>query len=442
MLSSADFAAAMAAFAPFEARPLVAVAVSGGPDSLALLLLTDAWARERGGSVLALTVDHGLRPDSASEAAQVGAWARARGISHAVLCWTGDKPRTGIQAAARRARYRLLSEACAVHGILHIAFAHHADDQAETVLFRVDRSSGPAGLAGMTASRSLGAVRMVRPLLGWPKSALVETCRRFGQAYVEDPSNRAARFARTGLRRRLTDEAGLRGAGLREAAARATRRIDGENRLAGALGRMAEVRPDGIVLLDRDALQAAEAGIRQAVLAAAVRAVGGGEFGPEADAIRRLDMAIAGAAFAGASLGGCAIRPWRDRILVCREPKRAMAPLPVGDGKWHRWDGRFLVRMAGANGPVTAGALGFEGYAKLRRGLDGTLPAIAGAGLPAVRLGDTVVSVPPVGWAENGFGGAQMHYSPLWPLSPETFTVVSAGPDIMSDGLGVLAATQ
>ena len=437
-----DFSLAMEAFAPFESRPVVAVALSGGPDSLALLLLIDAWARERGGAAVAFTVDHGLRPDSASEAAQVGAWARARDIAHEILPWAGDKPRSGIQAAARQARYRLLSEACAERGILHLAFAHHADDQAETVLFRGERGSGPAGLAGMAASRSLGPVRIIRPLLGWPKSALVETCRAFGQDYVEDPSNRSPRFARTGLRRRLANDAGLRADALREAAAQAARRIDDESRLADALGRIAEIRPDGIVLLDPDALSVTSPETRQAVLAATLRTVGGNAFASDTDRVRRLDGALADADFAGASLGGCVVRRWRDRILVCREPKRASPPLRIGDGKCHCWDGRFRVRMAGANGPVTVGVLGSQDYAKLRRGLDMMLPAIAGAGLPAVRFEDRVVSVPPVGWAESGLAGAELRYSPLWPLSPETFTVVSAVPDIMSDGLGVLAATQ
>ena len=432
----------MAAFAPFEARPLVAVALSGGPDSLALLLLTDRWARARGGAAIAFTVDHGLRPDSASEAAQVGAWATARGIAHEILKWTGDKPGSGIQAAARQARYRLLSGACAERGILHLAFAHHADDQAETVLFRKERGSGPAGLAGMTASRSLGPVRMIRPLLGWPKSVLVEICRRFGQDYVEDPSNSSARFARTGLRRRLADEAGLRAAALHEATAQAVRRIDGEDRLASALGRIAEIRPDGIVFLDPDALSAAVPEARQAVLAAVLRTVGGNAFAPDTDAVSRLDAALAAADFAGVSLGGCVVRRWQGRILVCREPKRAAAPLRLDDGTWHGWDGRFLVRTAGANRPVTVATLGSQDYAELRRSLEGTLPAIAGAGLPAVRFGDRVVSVPPVEREESGFAGIELRYSPLWPLSPETFTVVSAVPDIMSDGLGVLAATQ
>jgi tRNA(Ile)-lysidine synthase len=442
IVEAAGFAAAMQAFEPFESRPTIAVALSGGPDSVALLLLIDRWARGRGGAAVAFTVDHGLRPESASEATQVGAWAKARGIAHEVLPWTGDKPRTGIQAAARQARYRLLSDACAERGILHLAFAHHADDQAETVLFRKERGSGPAGLAGMTASRSLGPVRMVRPLLRWPKSVLVETCRRFGQDYIEDPSNRSDRFARTGLRRRLADDTGLRTPLLCEAAAQASRRIDDENLLADVLGRIAEIRPDGVVFLDPEALSVAAAETRQAALAAAVRTVGGNEFGPDADAAARLDQALAGADFTGASLGGCVIRRWRDRILICREPKRAAAPLHIGDGKWHQWDGRFSARMAGANGPVTVGALGSQAYARLRRHLEAALPAVAGAGLPAVRFGDRVVAVPLAGWAENGFAGAELHYSPLWPLSAETFTVVSDVPDIMSEGLGVLAATQ
>jgi tRNA(Ile)-lysidine synthase len=431
-IEQADFDRAMAAFAPFEARPAVAVAVSGGPDSLALLLLIDRWARGLGGSAIAFTVDHRLRAESAAEAAQVGAWAAARGIAHEILTWGDSKPASGIQAAARQARYRLLTEACAARGILHLALAHHADDQAETVLFRRERGSGLAGLAGMAASRSLGAARMIRPLVGWPKSALIETCRRFGQAYIDDPSNRSGRFARTGLRHRLADDPGLRAGLLREAALAASARTADDGRLASALGRIAEIRPDGIVLLDAAALSAAAPETRRAVLSATLRTVGGNEFAPDAAAVGRLDEALAAGGFAGASLAGCVIRPWRGRWLVCREPRGVAAPLSLQDGNWRRWDGRFLARAAGVNEAVTVGALGSQGYAKLRHGLGVALPAIAGAGLPAVSFGDGPVSVPPVGRMERGYSGVELHYSPLWPLSSETFTVVSAGPDIMS----------
>lgn len=432
-IDPAAFALAMQAFAPFESSPVVAVAVSGGPDSLALLLLVDRWAREHGGSAFALTVDHGLRPDFAAEAAQVGAWARARGIAHAVSPWMGGKPRSGIQNAARQARYRLLTEACAARGILHLAIAHHADDQAETVLFRRERGSGPAGLAGMAASRSLGAVRMIRPLLGWPKSALIETCRHFGQDFIEDPSNRSDRFARTALRRRLAEDDGLRRSLLKETGIAASRRAATDGRLTEALARIAEIRPDGLVLLDRTAFLSAEAGIRHAILAATLRSVGGNAFAAEAEAVQRLDAAFSSPDFAGASLAGCIVRSWQDRILVCREPKRIAPPCPLADGVWQGWDGRFIVRASGANQSLTIGALGSRGFTALRREHDVPLPAVAGTGLPAIRLGERVVAVPSVGWTESGCPDVELRYSPLWPLSSETFTVVSAGPDIMSD---------
>jgi len=426
----------MQAFAPFESRPVIAVAVSGGPDSLALLLLVDCWARARGGSALALTVDHGLRPDSASEASQVGAWASARDIAHAMLPWVGEKPRTGVQAAARQARYRLLADACAARGILHLAVAHHADDQAETVLFRRERGSGPAGLAGMTASRSLGAVRMIRPLLGWPKSALIETCRSFGQDFVEDPSNRSDRFARTGLRRRLAGDPELRSAMLRAAGVAASRRAEDDERLSDALARIAEIRPDGVVLLDRDGFVSIPAATRHAVLAAVLRTVGGNEYAPDTDAIARLDEALGVSNFPGFSLAGCVVRLSRGRILICREPKRIAASKPLIENAWQHWDGRFSIlmeRLPGTTASLTIGVLGSQGYAALRRGCDTVLPAVVGSGLPALRSDGGVVAVPSVGWAESGFPEVELRYSPLWPLSSETFTVVSAGPDIMSD---------
>ncbi len=431
-ITSKSFATVMQAFAPFESKPAIAVAVSGGPDSLALLLLIDGWVRDRGGSALALTVDHGLRPDSAAEAAQVGDWAQGRGITHETLRWTGAKPHTGIQAAARQARYALLSEACAAHGILHLAFAHHADDQAETVLFRRERGSGPAGLAGMAASRSLGPVRLIRSLLGWPKSALTETCRHFAQDFIEDPSNRSDRFARTALRRQLAGDPEHRAALLRAAAGAASLRVAADALLANALAAIVEIRPDGIALLDREAFISAEAGTRHAVLAATLRTVGGQAFAPDADAVGRLDAGLSDRDFTGASLGGCLIRIWNGRFLVCREPKRAAPPVMLTPDGWSRWDGRFSVRAAGNHENMSVGALGSQAYAGLRRAADLGLPAVAGAGLPAVRSGGDLAAVPSAGWAENGFSAVEERYSPLWPLSSETFTVVSAGPDIMS----------
>lgn len=141
-LDEAGFARLMAPFAPFEAAPVLALAVSGGPDSLALLHLAAGWARAQGGAVVALTVDHGLRPEAAAEAAYVGGVAQALGVPHHVLTWQGAKPGGNIAAAARDARYGLLEAWCAGAGVLHLLTAHTRDDQAETVLLRLARGSG------------------------------------------------------------------------------------------------------------------------------------------------------------------------------------------------------------------------------------------------------------------------------------------------------------
>ena len=199
-LTPEGFAARMARLGPFEPAPRVGVGVSGGPDSLALCLLLDRWTRDRGGSVLALTVDHGLRAAAAGEAAAVGAFCAARGIPHRVLRVAGPAPDAGLQAWARRARHALLEAACEAEGILHLALAHHADDQGETLLLRLARGSGPDGLAGMGALRETGAVRLVRPLLGVPRAALAAVCAEAGVGGVADPSNDDPRFARARLR--------------------------------------------------------------------------------------------------------------------------------------------------------------------------------------------------------------------------------------------------
>ena len=170
-LSLGEFTASLASIARFESSPFLAVAVSGGPDSLALAILADRWARERGGQICALTVDHRLRPESADETRRLAAWLSARAIRHEVLVWAGEKPRTGIQEAARFARYRLLGGWCRDHACLHLLTGHHRDDQIETHLIRRRAHSGPDGLAGMSAIRELADCRLLRPLLGVAKGS-------------------------------------------------------------------------------------------------------------------------------------------------------------------------------------------------------------------------------------------------------------------------------
>ncbi|MEK7327534.1 MAG: tRNA lysidine(34) synthetase TilS, partial [Chloroflexota bacterium] len=247
----------MRGFEPFESKPTLAAAVSGGPDSLALCLLAQGWARARGGRVLALTVDHRLRPESAKEARQVARWLKARGIAHRVLVWDAPKPGSNRAAAAREARYRLMIAAAARRGILHLLLAHHLDDQTETLLLRLARGSGVDGLAAMAPAVALGDLRLLRPLLDVPKSRLVATLKAMRQDFVEDPSNRSAASARARLRQPLAAiaDAGLTARRLAETARRMGRaRHALELATAALMARAVAIHPAGYVLLDPLAL--------------------------------------------------------------------------------------------------------------------------------------------------------------------------------------------
>ncbi|MDI9848016.1 tRNA lysidine(34) synthetase TilS [Rhodoblastus sp. 17X3] len=173
------------------------MAVSGGPDSLALMHLAARW-RDAGGSfpLHVATVDHGLRPDAGAEAAQVGRWASALGLPHETLVWRGDKPASGLQERAREARYALLFAHARAIGAKAVVTAHHADDQWETILIRLARGSGLAGLAGMAREQVFPQGRLLRPLLDAPKQALIDLCRARGQDFFTDPANANPAFDR------------------------------------------------------------------------------------------------------------------------------------------------------------------------------------------------------------------------------------------------------
>ena len=207
-MSAADTAAPVSAteardlFADLEHCECLLLAVSGGPDSTAMMTLAARWraALAQGPRLLAVTVDHGLRPGAAAEARAVKRLAATLGVAHRTVRWRGRKPSSGIQEVAREHRYRLLARVAHQAGARHILVAHTRDDQAETVLFRLARGSGLGGLGAMTRVTARDDLVIVRPLLDVPKARLIATLEAAGIGYVQDPSNRDPRFARTRLR--------------------------------------------------------------------------------------------------------------------------------------------------------------------------------------------------------------------------------------------------
>lgn len=411
----------MAPLGPFGVAPALGVAVSGGRDSMALALLADAWARARGGQVVALTVDHALRPESAAEAAQVAVWMAARGIPHETLVWTGDKPAAGIQEAARGARHRLLAGACRRRGLLHLCLAHQRDDQAETLLFRLAHGSGPDGLAGMSPLRHADDVRLLRPLLDVPRAVLTATCLRFGQAWIDDPGNTAPRYARGRLRAAEDARAalGLGDAILADTARRsAAARASLEGAAAAALARHAQLLPEGYALIDPAFLHL-DGEVRRRMLTPLLVAVGGQSHPPRWDEADRLTARLADLAPGrSATLAGCAIRRLGGgRLLLTREEGRVAPPCPLVPGEERLWDGRFLVRWRSRPGApipplLRVGALGTAAARRIMTGAGAAPPALPKAvlaTLPALWRDTVLMGVPHLGWwADDGaaaYGG-------------------------------------
>ena len=197
-------------FADWKSVPAIVLAVSGGPDSVALLWLAARWRSTlaRGPRLIAVTIDHGLRPEAAREARDVKRLAATLDLPHRTMKWRGPKPRAGVPAAARAARYGLLAKAAQADGATHIFTAHTRDDQAETLLMRLLRGSGIAGLAALARETEREGVWLARPLLDIPKSRLLATLGKAKIAFADDPTNRDMNFTRPRLRALMPDLAG------------------------------------------------------------------------------------------------------------------------------------------------------------------------------------------------------------------------------------------
>ena len=393
-LTVAELDAALVAIGGFEPQPFVAVAVSGGSDSLALTLLADRWASRRGGRIVGLIVDHRLRPESAVEVSMVAGWLAGRGIAHAVLVWDGDKPAAGIQEAARTARYRLLAGWCMAQGCLHLLTAHHREDQAETYLIRRRAGSGVDGLAGMATVRELRGMRLVRPLLGIAKARLAAALDCEGQKYLTDPSNRNPIFERSRLRMQpgLPFSPGMATAGsspatteiISQVCANATRRIARERALGALLARAAALYPAGFALLDPEPIVAAGV-LGEQALGRVARTIGAAAYPIRRAQLARLRTSLGNTPLRASTLAGCRFVPWRGRVLVLREVTRAALPLALSPGMPALWDRRFVAMTAA---PASLCYLGAEGVRDLGRdapGDDNPLPRLIYPALPAFR---------------------------------------------------------
>jgi tRNA(Ile)-lysidine synthase len=295
----------------------IVVAVSGGGDSLALMHLLKGYAKARRlAPPIVLTVDHGLRRNSARDARQVALWAKQAGLQAHVLTWRGDKPKTGVEAAARDARYRLMAAWLAKNRIATLYVGHTQDDQAETFLLRLARGSGLDGLSAMQARAPWPGPRpdltVARPLLGIARDALRAHLAAIGQPWLDDPMNDDAAFDRVKIRKAQAAlaEAGLTSARIAAAAAHLGRaRAALEGMTEALLARASTPVPGGFAL-DPAALAAAPREVGLRALAALLMAVSGQAYRPRFEALERLLARLAdGTCGRGATLHGCRIGP-------------------------------------------------------------------------------------------------------------------------------------
>ena len=351
-IGEAEFSKLMRPLGPFERRPELAIGFSGGPDSTGLLVLATRWVKRRNGKIFALTVNHGLRADSLSDAKIAQNNIKALGVSGRILSWEGPKPTSGVQNAAREARYAVMSSWCYRRGILHLLLAHHEEDQAETLLHRLGRKTGADGLAGMPCIREAKDVRILRPCLSISRARLSGAAKNRGIRWIEDPSNKNRAYARVRLRNLLPslEEERISAAALTGTA----RRLAGvrklfEDQTGKSLADSAELNSLGYAKIHTKVLKELDPELVRRILERLLGTIGGHIY-----PIRRylLDNLIGKLQKEELSfrrtLAGCLIQTEKDDIFIIREAARCENK-EITSGVWVDWDRRFRIRVTRPN---------------------------------------------------------------------------------------------
>jgi len=405
----------------------VAIAVSGGSDSVALLRLAHVWWGLAGKTIIALTVDHSLRPESADEARQVAAWCASLGVEHRTLKWQ-HAGQGNLSAAARNGRYSLMANFCQTRGISRLYTGHTTDDQAETVLMRFARGSGVDGLAGIASETSIWGLTLVRPFIrNQSRESLRSILREFGQEWIDDPTNDDRSYDRVKARALVKE---LEPLGVTQASlASLAHRMDLAKRVlqneADKLAKSALIlSPLGFATLDVDALEAAELETACRVIARATAALSGGGFRASLQFEERIvAMALTRARGGGVTQKRCIFRPDGERFHILREPERCASQAQSGKDSGI-WDTRFVyeIRDRSDADDLFIGALGATGLAQIPKDYDALsiawrdAPREARLTTPGLWRGDTLLSAPLAPWVASD-ATPSLLIRTVWPAS-------------------------
>ncbi len=348
-----DFETLEKCFKNISIHIVVALAVSGGPDSMALMLLVDRWRRKRlqlgrtAPDIVVFTINHGLRTEASDECRFVLEKARELGYDAETLDWEGELPTTRIQEMARDIRYQLLAGACHLRGIKTLMTAHHLDDQAETFLMRLARGSGVDGLAAMAPESRRYGLRLLRPLLEFNKQDLLKQLNESGWDFITDPSNEDDRFERARLRECRADlkKIGLTSKMIGLGASRLRRARMALNEVSNQfLARNALISGYGTARIDQLAFHDAPEEIAIRALAQVLRICGGSQDVPNMARLEKLTVKLKEDFSTNHTLAGCRLIAKGDFWLIVRETGRIRETAkPVVPGGCMFWDSRYIV---------------------------------------------------------------------------------------------------
>ena len=395
---------------PFEEAPTLAIAVSGGSDSLALAFLLHQWVSNQKGSLLALHVDHKLRPESTKEAQQVSQWMTQRNIPCTILTWDHDlTPKTGLQEKARAARYALLQKACCDQNILHLVTAHHAEDQTETFIIRQQSKSTDYGLSGMSAVTYFKTGRLIRPALSLSKKELKTTLG--SHPHLEDPSNKNCSFHRVKLRQKKLEKIHL--------APYQEKRRKEEREASRFLALYATLSPKGYGQIPLSSLDQSEPPIVERALGFLIRCIGNLDYLPQPRSVQKLVQKLYNQDYSTSSFGRCTIHVSQKKLWLT--PDIRLLPqvnyLSI-DQKF--WD-RFLLQNSSLPQDIYIKPLGQEGWLQVKSRIKTPLPYCTAITFPSYWKKEKVVCIPFLSFGERIKNYPSFSYQPKNSLLAEIF---------------------
>ncbi len=400
-------------FRPFHKilceKKSIAIAVSGGADSMALCLLLADWVRVYHCRLIALTVDHELRQEAAKEARQVTNWLRTWNIGHKILNWQAKKPKTGIQSAARVARYNLMVNWCRRNNFSVLMTGHQLEDQVETFLLRVERGSGLTGLASMSALVDLEGISLIRPLLRISKLQLREFLNNKKQPWIEDPSNQSTAFQRNRIRC-IVDKLKVHSLPPGRINTLVSMFADLRAQFSSVVDvffdRAVNIMPEGYGIVHLEILKCLSSSIIERVLVRLLSELNGNCYPPRRRVLTRAVQSIRSDCRINFTLGGCRFIFRGLEIIICRELRSVSKREVVAADRFY-WDDLYNVAITGSTGEKgIIGALGKRGWAevvaKCPELRDISIPYVARITLPTLFGGRGVIEVPDLEYRSKG----------------------------------------